>query len=46
MADGYGEVAPYGELIYKQDRGEGEERHFKILMAIFPAKQLLEEIDE
>ena len=43
---GYGEVADYGELNYKQDRGEGEDRHFKIMMEMFPVKQLLEDDDE
>lgn len=46
MADGYGEVAPYGDLPYKQDGVDDEERHFKIMMAMFPVKQLLEDDDE
>ena len=42
----YGETAPYGELDYKQDRGESDNRHFKIMVAEFPNKDLIEDDDE
>jgi hypothetical protein len=46
MADGYGEVDTYGELIYKQDRGDLEDEHFRIMMAMWPVKQMLEDPDD
>lgn len=44
MANGYGEVAAYGEETYKQDGiiGAADSRHYAILRLLFPLEQLLE----
>lgn len=46
MAETYGEVDTYGFLPYKQDRPEGEDRHFKRMVAMWPVKQMLEPEDD
>ena len=43
MADGYGEVADYGELDYKQDIEEGTGRSYAAMVELWPLPELLED---
>ncbi len=42
MGNGYGNVAPYGDKLYKQDIAAGDVRHFKAMLELWPKEQLVE----